>query len=86
MVFAMEATPSTLYCSGERVVLLLYLSRILFSLISPLLPHAFALCLVSFAALFTEISVEGSRHAARRFQTRLVHSLRLFGVFLGFLS
>ncbi|KAM0945060.1 putative dolichol kinase [Dioscorea sansibarensis] len=48
-------------CNGERVVVFLFVSRVLFSTPSPLAPEAAALLILSFAALLAESSAEGSR-------------------------
>ncbi|XP_077221793.1 phosphatidate cytidylyltransferase family protein [Tasmannia lanceolata] len=56
-------------CSGERAVILLYISRVLFSVPLSLLHEAIALLLLAFAALFVEISTEDSK-ALDRFKTR----------------
>jgi hypothetical protein len=71
-------------CSGERAVVLLFVFRVALSVPSSLFLHASALCLLSLAALFVEISVDCSSYALQRFKTRLVtplipHVLLQFG-------
>ncbi|XP_039118202.1 dolichol kinase EVAN-like isoform X1 [Dioscorea cayenensis subsp. rotundata] len=56
-------------CNGERVVVFLFVSCILFSTPSSLALEAAALLILSFAALVVEISTEGSR-ALFQFKTR----------------
>ncbi|KAJ4785344.1 Dolichol kinase [Rhynchospora pubera] len=57
-------------CSGERAVVLLFVFRVALSVPSSLFLHASALCLLSLAALFLEISVENSNSSLQRFKTR----------------
>ncbi|KAF3335451.1 dolichol kinase [Carex littledalei] len=57
-------------CSGERAVVLLFVFRVALSVPSSLFLHASALCLLSLAALFVEISVESSNVSLQRFKTR----------------
>lgn len=55
--------------SGERVVVLLYISRVFFSAPSSLYLESIALLLLALAGLFVEISAENSS-ALDRFKTR----------------
>ncbi|KAG0453141.1 hypothetical protein HPP92_025496 [Vanilla planifolia] len=57
--------------NGERVVVFLFLSRVLFSVPTSLAYEAVALCLLAAAGLLIEISVENSAAALDRFKTRL---------------
>ncbi|KAF3319903.1 dolichol kinase [Carex littledalei] len=57
-------------CSGERAVVLLFVFRVALSVPSSLFLHGSALCLLSLAALFVEISVESSNVSLQRFKTR----------------
>lgn len=55
----MAAAASALW-NGERAVVLLFVSVIMFSLPLSLLVHGLALCLVALAAFFVEIRLEFS--------------------------
>ncbi|ONK63743.1 uncharacterized protein A4U43_C07F18450 [Asparagus officinalis] len=48
-------------CNGERAVVFLFISRVLFSIPLSLLYEAFALCLLAIAGLAVEISAENSK-------------------------
>ncbi|XP_078148177.1 phosphatidate cytidylyltransferase family protein [Carex rostrata] len=57
-------------CYGERAVVLLFVFRVALSVPSSLFLHASALCLLSLAALFVEISVESSNASLQLFKIR----------------
>ncbi|CAA6673374.1 unnamed protein product [Spirodela intermedia] len=57
-------------CNGERFVVLMFLSRVLFSVPTSLSYEAIGLGVLAVAGLIVEISVERSGDAARRFRTR----------------
>ncbi|KAF8397730.1 hypothetical protein HHK36_016652 [Tetracentron sinense] len=75
------AVVATSFFSGERIVVLLFISRVLFSAPLSLFYEGLAISLLGFFALFVEISAENS-NSLSRFKTR-VRRFVVPGVFSG---